>query len=529
MSKLKNIEPKSHPKHYMMHKYWGRKPHNVISEYIKEYTTEGDVVLDPFMGSGVVVIESLKLNRGAVGVDLNPVSCLITENTISPWNEKNFIEEFNKIFEKNYKKFSDLYTTKCPKCGLKTHFENSIWYIDEFKKIRGTCAECGKFKKKVDKEDLRIFRKAEKIFKSLDETNKIFYPKDEILKFVKRNGKTHFDMLFSKRALVILGSIILDIKKVKNNRTKKLLLMVFTSMLPNVSKMIPGDEESVNGKSGWVISKIWSPKIHTEKNIFNSFHERFKKILGGKKEIGNSINSKNAKIYPKTAENLYFIDTESIDYIFTDPPYGDTIAYFGLSMFWNSWLQSKIDYGKEIIYDPYRNKKYDDYSDRMTLVFSELYRVLKNKKRLSFTFHNRNLNIWKIVIDAVVDAGFHLEGVTYQTQAVSSGTQGLNRKNTLRGDFIYNFVKDKQKKSIKTNKHADTTKLIEKSVRKLIKNNGNILTPDRLYEKLIPLLVEKNAYTDYKGNVVNIEKELDKYFSYTEKKINDEMIYGWQE
>ncbi len=44
--------------------------------------------------------------------------------------------------------------------------------------------------------------------------------------------------------------------------------MVFTSMLPNVSKMIPGNEESVNGKSGWVISKIWSPKIHTEKNIF---------------------------------------------------------------------------------------------------------------------------------------------------------------------------------------------------------------------------------------------------------------------
>ncbi len=529
MVNLKNIQPKSHPRHYMMHKYWGRKPHNVISSYIEKYTKRNDAVLDPFMGSGVVVIESLKLNRNAIGVDLNPVSCLITENTISKWDEENFIKEFNKIFEKNYSKFSDLYITKCPKCGKDTHFENSIWHIDEFKKIRGTCEQCGKFKKDTDASDLKTFKKAVKIFKSLDKENKIFYPKDEILKFVKRNGKTHFNMLFSERALVILGSIILDIKKVKNKQTKKLLLMVFTSMLPNVSKMIPGNEDNVNGRSGWVISKIWSPKIHTEKNIFNSFKERFKKILNGKKEIDGVLDASMARIYAKTAENLYFIETESIDYIFTDPPYGDTIAYLGLSMFWNSWLQSKVNYNKEIIYDPYRNKKYDDYQKRMERVFTELYRVLKNKKKLSFTFHNRNLKIWKIVIDAVLDAGFHLDEVVYQQQAVSSGTQGLNRKNTLRGDFIYTFIKNTQKKPVKTKKSADATELIKKHVRKWIKEHDNILTSDKLYEKLIPLLVENNAYIDSDGNIVNIEKELEKYFSYVEEKKNNKITYGWKE
>ena len=39
--KLKNIPAKAHPAHYMMHKYWGRKSHNVISEYIKNYSKEG--------------------------------------------------------------------------------------------------------------------------------------------------------------------------------------------------------------------------------------------------------------------------------------------------------------------------------------------------------------------------------------------------------------------------------------------------------------------------------------------------------
>ena len=81
--KLKNIPAKAHPAHYMMNKYWGSKPHNVVSEYIKNYTKEGDTVLDPFMGSGVTVIESAKLNRYAVGIAVNPLSIFITKNTLS--------------------------------------------------------------------------------------------------------------------------------------------------------------------------------------------------------------------------------------------------------------------------------------------------------------------------------------------------------------------------------------------------------------------------------------------------------------
>src|SRR5690554_6784367 len=51
------IPPETHPKHYMMHKYWGRKAHNIVKEYITKFTKEGDIILDPFMGSGVTVTE----------------------------------------------------------------------------------------------------------------------------------------------------------------------------------------------------------------------------------------------------------------------------------------------------------------------------------------------------------------------------------------------------------------------------------------------------------------------------------------
>lgn len=523
----KNITAETHPSHYMMHKYWGRKPHNVVSDYILNFTKIGDTVLDPFMGSGVVVIESLKHDRKAIGIDLNPMACFITENTISKVDLQDFEKTFDQIYEKNYQKFIELYSTKCPKCETIVPFENSIWDHDEFSKIRAFCPNHGKFVKKADLYDQKVLKKSIETFNKLDKENKIFYPKDEILKFVKRNGKSRLNEFFSERALAVLGSIIKDIDRIKNNETKNLVLLCFTSMLPNVSKMIPGNVDSVNGKSGWVISKLWAPKVHTEKNVFNSFKHRFQKIKKGKQELVGVFESKNAKILNTDATNLKAVKSGSVDYIFTDPPYGDSIAYFGLSMFWNGWLKNKVDYEAEIIYDPYRNKKYEDYSSRMKKVYSELFRVLKDEKYLSFTFHNRNLNIWKAVMDAVTSSGFHLVNVVYQEQAVASGTQGINRNNTLRGDFVYNFQKNtKVTAEEKKLDHKDSEKEIVKKVQSWIQKNNGSLTSDSLYEKLIPFIVEKNLYADRNGQVTNIEGLLRQSFDYTQLRSQE---YAWKE
>jgi DNA modification methylase len=292
--------------------------------------------------------------------------------------------------------------------------------------------------------------------------------------------------------------------------------------------MIPGDKDSVNGRSGWVISKLWAPKIHTEKNPLRSFKERFNKISKGKSELVGSLKPADGKILNIDATNLKTIENSSIDYIFTDPPYGDSIAYFGLSMFWNAWLRNKVNYNDEIIYDPYRNKKYEDYASRMQRVYSELYRVLKNKKYLSFTFHNRNLNIWRAVMDAVTNAGFHLVNVVYQEQAVASGTQGINKRNTLRGDFVYNFLKDttvKPKNRIKLSE-IDSEVSVVKKVNEWINKGGGSISSDALYEKLIPFIVENHLYADKNNQVINIENLLKHNFDYGFVKTKKE--YGWQ-
>ena len=76
-----SVPTSGHSPMYVMHKFFGRKQGGVIREYIKNYTQKkGEIVLDPFCGSGVMIGEALHLGRKAIGIDLNPVSIFITKN-----------------------------------------------------------------------------------------------------------------------------------------------------------------------------------------------------------------------------------------------------------------------------------------------------------------------------------------------------------------------------------------------------------------------------------------------------------------
>src|SRR5271157_5664940 len=67
-------------RHYGVHPYFTRRPANVVRAYIQRYSEEGDVVLDPFGGTGVTAIEAFLLGRHAVQNDLNPFANFIARN-----------------------------------------------------------------------------------------------------------------------------------------------------------------------------------------------------------------------------------------------------------------------------------------------------------------------------------------------------------------------------------------------------------------------------------------------------------------
>ncbi len=507
-----SIAASPHPAHYLMHKYWGRKPHNVVSHYIKNFTKEYDTILEPFMGSGVTVIEALKLNRKVIGLDINPMSYFIVKNTMSEVDLQDFQDIFKRIIASIENKYAKLYETVCPICNMKSFVETAVWEESSIKRIRGVCSWHGSFVKDAEESDAEIYKMCTDIKDELLENGQICFPTDIIMKYVKRSGREKINELFTDRALIILSAIRDEFLKVQDIAIRDLLMFCFTSMLSNVSDMLPGDLDKSTYKSGWVISKFWVPKIHTERNVFHCINLRFKAIVKGKKEL-QGISAELAQIGIRDSADLPFIESDSIDYIFTDPPYGESIAYLALSHFWNCWLENLTDYDNEIIIDPYRNKGYPDYENRIKLAFKEFYRVLKPECFMSFTFHNRDLNVWKAILDACNEAGFVLKNIVLQAQAVSSGTQGINRKNTLTGDFIYNFKKSIKDESMSSNLNIDSQSFIQDEIDNFISTN-NGATPTELYEYLIPRIVQHRAYIDTNGNVIDIEQILKKNYEY---------------
>ena len=51
------------PPIYSAMKYWGKKPHNIWFKYIKTYTPDKGVFLDPFSGSCESIIESIRAGK----------------------------------------------------------------------------------------------------------------------------------------------------------------------------------------------------------------------------------------------------------------------------------------------------------------------------------------------------------------------------------------------------------------------------------------------------------------------------------
>lgn len=522
LSKL-SIVPQSHPSYYMLHKYWGRKPHNLLDEYISLFTKPGETVLDPFMGSGGVVIESNKLERIAVGVDLNPMACFIADATLLRGIDYDYLrQKFEDIVGSIPEDVIDLtYTTGDD--GNDWLIDNAVWEQGQLARIK-YYKDTVRVIKDADSTDIERANLADKILEKYETLGYISYPHSKIMDYVKRSGKETIDQLFTKRNLLIAAFVMSGIDKVLDAKTKKILNLVFSSALPNFSSMIPADKNTVTGKSGWQISKFWVPKIHTEKNAVNALRTRLDKTIKGKQEIDTLVTDTKYSIHNSSSEDMGFLDSESIDYVFTDPPYGDSIAYFALSSFWSTWLRQAVDYDNEIIIDPYRDKKEEDYSIRLGKVFKEVYRVLKRNKYMSFTFNNRHVKYWKIVLDAVYSAGFGLVNVKWVDQPIASGTQGLNRKNTLKGDFVYTFKKlSAPDVRVCPSSCINGEEIVLKTMDEFRKKQKYVTTA-ALYERLIPRIVEEQAYYDSKNKLLDIDKIVAKKFSYERQ---EDGKFGW--
>ena len=96
----------------------------------------------------------------------------------------------------------------------------------------------------------------------------------------------------------------------------------------------------------------------------------------------------------------------SIDYIFTDPPFGENIYYADLNYLVESWHGVRTDSGPEAIVDQAKHKTFRDYGELMRRAFAAYYRWLKPGRWMTVEFHNSHNAVWNAIQEALMSAGF---------------------------------------------------------------------------------------------------------------------------
>jgi hypothetical protein len=129
-----------------------------------------------------------------------------------------------------------------------------------------------------------------------------------------------------------------------------------------------------------------------------------------------------------------------VDYIFTDPPFGENIYYSDLNFLVESWHGVKTDPNPEAIVDRVRQKGIPEYQHLMYRCFAEYYRVLKPGRWMTVVFSNSKAAVWNTIQVALQQTGFVVAEVTALDKKQGSFQQVVS-PNTVKQDLVISVYK----------------------------------------------------------------------------------------
>ncbi len=98
--------------------------------------------------------------------------------------------------------------------------------------------------------------------------------------------------------------------------------------------------------------------------------------------------------------------TDSVDYVFTDPPFGGYIPYAEVNQVNEAWLGRFTDRTQEAIISPAQGKDVEEYGRLLSSIFGEVARVLRPSGLASIIFHSSSVKVWHALSRALSDHGF---------------------------------------------------------------------------------------------------------------------------
>lgn len=442
---------------HAFHKYWGKKPLEPLSFLIHHLCPKQGIVVDPFLGGGLLSRICRMANRRFIGIDINPVSTVLGRMFVDLPSLSNYQSGVTALSERVRKQIENSYKRRDGSIG--SHY---LWNGSDLKSVWT-----------VGKGRFRIEHEAEMY--DLDQCMKFADYVPKYIREIKAFSNSRINAtpnlsirdIFKGRALSNIDLLLEQILAFEDSSLRRALMLTLTAASGQMSNFVfainkrgkntGSVEKNARTEVGsWAIG-LWCPERHFEINVWNCFANRVRRLEKALHDTNPSIKGSfttsiehfvsgehDCAIINKPYQSvLNEVPDQTVDLVLTDPPHSDRIPYLELSEFWNSLLQyGPTDFQNEIVISnaKERLKKPEIYGENMQAFMRTASRILKPSGFLCILYNCRENGDWSFLREP---PGLDFIGRFDLRYSVGSIVQD-NRKGALKTDFALLYGNSKQ-------------------------------------------------------------------------------------
>ena len=478
---------------YNCHAYLTKVPVAAIRPFIEAFTAPGETVVDFFAGSGMTGIAAAIVGRRAFLSDISVLGQHIATGYLTDVPEGAFRKAAAYVMQEARTALGGFYVTKRAADGASVEMVRTVWSFTYrcpgchaelvyYEHLQGSgidqCPTCkGPFAKRnwPTGDDVPVQVVVHGINGLLTEQNVAVtdraaiaaagadprqadipsFPIDASREMFSRSGLgkrglTETAKFFSSRNAIALLELWRAIAAVTDEKVSKKLSFAFTAILPRASRRYQWSaQRPLNAQN----QTYYIAPVYYEWNIFELFERKIEAAIRADAEVFASSSLFERKTPGDTsyviasADQLHHIAAASVDYVFTDPPFGSNIFYSDMNLFHEAWLGTMTDHAREAVMHTTGKKRSGAaarYEVLLRRAFSEAFRILRPGRYMSVVFGNSDGRIWSLVQRAIHGAGF--EAVPVHVAILDKGqrsVKGLNSgsENVVTVDLIMTIQK----------------------------------------------------------------------------------------
>ena len=241
--------------------------------------------------------------------------------------------------------------------------------------------------------------------------------------------------MYTDRNRLALTALWKAILEESDERIRRALAFAFTNTAWHGTRM-----RRFNARGGHrpLTGTLYVPQLSAEANVLQVMRKKIGQLRSYYTAF-KPAEGETPHVMVGSATDLSRIPDASIDYVFTDPPFGSNIFYADCNLIWEAWLGRMTDPTLEAVVNRALSlaaggKTLDEYTNLMTSAMAEIVRVLKPGGWGSVVFHNTDGAVWRALSEAVSAAGFEFHEASFldRKQQSHKGYKGRGEPRMLR-------------------------------------------------------------------------------------------------